>query len=178
MCFITAWAVTGWRDTYQKRLSKGACVCLCVAMPLFLQAVELSGNSCRLPCVSIYLARLLLSITFPLQLLSRALSTPRGRFCCKANAISIHRSQTTETRAPHLSTEMEFLSEEAPAQYTFEIRRLNMRLSDFGTPGVIPKWQKMEGVACVKMKGIQKRHSTGVWILKHAGLVVQFSDSA
>lgn len=36
----------------------------------------------------------------------------------------------------------------------------------------------MEGVACVKMKGIQKRHSTGVWILKHAGLVVQFSDSA
>lgn len=57
---------------------------------------------------------------------------------------------------PHSSTVMEFLADKEPAQYTFEIRCLNMRHSDFWTSWVIPKWQKMECVAYVKMKVIQK----------------------
>lgn len=100
----------------------------------------------------------------------------RGRFCWEVNAISIHISQTTEALSAHLSIWMEFLADKERAPYTVEIMNPQMRSGDFWTPGFIPQMtEKMEGVACVKMKPIQKRHSAAVRILNHRELVVQFS---
>lgn len=57
---------TGWGDTYQKHLSRQLVLFSALWCHYF-------WSPCCLPCVSIYLSWLPLSITFPLQLLSGAL---------------------------------------------------------------------------------------------------------